>query len=380
MKEDNEMLDSAIDEALNAVEERSKSSEQEASTKKAETHDEPVGDESADETNEAEAQEETDLDQEASAENNQDEGQAIPEPETTVDAPAFWSAEEKAAFAKADPALRDIIKRRELAAQQHISRLNNEAKNGKGYEQRFYSDFESPEAANLHKAKLYAQGINDPIAELHRYRAWDKVLTSDPHAVISDLMRKNGFTPYDFTNEANYEPENQYQDPRVDEALRRAEAAEKAFQDFKAQQDQAKLAEVVNTYKSGKFDDGQPRERFMAIYAPQIDQAFMALGKNPNYQHLNDADRLHHATEYVRGQVNELHGIKSGVKKELPQKTREQIIQESKKAQAAASATTGAPNTASISASKRPRLRGKTDGERVGSAIDIALDRAYGMQ
>lgn len=377
MKEDNEMLDSAIDEALNELDERSKSSEQETSTKEVEAHDEPVGDESPDEPKEAQ---EEDLDQEANVENNQGDGEAEPQTATPpADAPTFWSAEEKAAFAKADPALKEIIKRRELAAQQHISRLTNEAKSGKGFEQRLNADLQSPEAIQMHRAKLAAQGIKDEVEELHRYRAWDRVLTSDPHAVISDLMRKNGFTPYDFANEANYEPENQYQDPRVDEAIKRAEAAEKAIEEYKEQQNQARFAEVVNTYKAGKFEDGEPRERFLAIYAPQIDSAFSTLRKHPNYQHLTEVEALDHATKYVRSQISQLHGIKFGAQS-APQKTREQIIQESKKAQAAASATTGAPNTASLSASKKPRLKGKTDGERVESAIDVALDRAYGMQ
>lgn len=381
MKEDHDMLDSAIDEAMVEVEKRSKSDEPQASAEDVPTPDESESTEPATETNEAE-EKETSLDQEASAETTQDsapETEAIEE--SKVDAPAFWSADEKAEFAKASPALREIIAKRELAAQQHISRLTNEARNGKGYESRFYADFESPEQIQLHKSKLAAAGISDPVAELHRYRAWDRVLESNPTAAIARLMKQNGLTPYDFTEEGAYQRENdQLNDPRVDEAIQRAEAAEARIKEFEEKQEQQRFSGIVNAYKSGTFSDGKPRAQFMAVYAPQITQAYESLSKLPDYQHLDEASRLHYATEYVRSQVNNLHGVSSEAPKKMepPKKTREQIIEESKKAAAAATSTVGAPATGTPVNEKRSRLKGKTDRERIGSAIDLAIDRAMG--
>lgn len=376
MKDDHELLDSALDSAIEELDTRSKSEAESVDTKDVPVTDGTSSSNEAPESKEAESKE-TDLDQE-SVETAEPEGtaEARPPANPPLAAPVHWSPERAAVFAKIPREGQEII----LAREQELERKLQQAttSGGRAFEQRIYSDFDSPEAVNLHRAKLHANGIADPIQELHRYRAWDRVLESDPYSAIQSLMQKNGFTPNDFLGGDVGQPENQYQDPRVEDALKRAEAAEKRIQDFEQKQETARLGSVVNAFKSGNFEDGTPRAKFVTVYAPQISQAYDTLAQNPDYQHLGEQDLLHYATEFVRSQVNELHGVKPAPKAP-PAKTREQIIAESKKAQAAATATTGAPNTVTL-ANKRSRLKGKNESERVGSAVDIALDRAYGVQ
>lgn len=309
-------------------------------------------------------------DQAASAETVAEEVQAEPVTEPEIPAPAFWSADEKALFAKAPREVQEVIARRELMLQQQISRAANGGKKAEEYEQRFYADFERPEAAQIHRDQMRAQGITDPIAELHRYRAWDRVFRGDIKTGISDLMRKNNLTPYDFTDEAQ-ESQAQYHDPRVDEIAAKAEAAERKLQELQeaqAQREQAQLVTFIETFKAGKDSWGQDRKEFATIYAPQIDAECTKLMSQG--QALDVA--LNQAYESVKAQVNQLHGIKKP--SPIAPKTTEQKIAEAKKAQAAASAQSGAPRTGM--ASQKPRLKGNNFNEKFDSAFNDAYERA----
>jgi hypothetical protein len=312
-------------------------------------------------------------DQEADAEIEQETAEEETLSAEPIKPPAFWTAERKKLFEKAPRELQEVISQRELELQQQISRAA-QGSNG-NYEKRFFEDFESPEAANLHKAKLKAQGINDPISELHRYRAWDRVLEADPHAVISDLMRKNGFTLNDFYNEANEVQEpNQYKDPRVEDALKRAEAAENAVKEWQSQQELNQKMSFINSFKEGLDSDGQKRKDFCELYSFQIDNAYQKA--KADYPMATEDQLLNHAYEQVKDGVKAFHGLNAQPKTQAPVKpvlTNEQRIANAKKAQSAASNSVGGPNTGTVS--QKPRLKGKNFSEKFDSAFEIAEAR-----
>lgn len=366
---DEQHEDIAVKEALESKEEKKKPSIRDMAKKalKAETSQKEV------QEKEEETEQVTDL--EANTDVEIEEEAHVEEPAAEpIKPPVFWSAERKKLFEKAAPELQKVIADRELELQQQISRAAREGSNG-SYEKRFYEDFESPEAANLHRAKLKAQGISDPIAELQRYRAWDRVVEADPLAVCADLLRKNGFSPHDLLNEANgvqREP-NQYQDPRVDEAIKRADAAEREIQEFKANQEIARKAHFVNSFKEGLDSTGQKRKDFCELYSFQIDQAFQ--NAKAEYPMATDEQLLDHAYESVKAAVSQFHGAPAAPKPEVkPQPTKEERIANAKKASAAASKSFGGPNTGTVS--QKPRLKGKNFSEKFDSAFEIAEARA----
>lgn len=353
--EDHDLIDSAMDKAIEKLD----TPEAEAPAKEVE---QPI--ESAP-SEEVEAPEEI-TDQVADVE-TQEAGATEESDSTPIELPTFWPAELKAAAAKAPKEFVDSFSKYDAQRAEWANRVANEAEKGKSYEKQFYADFETPEEAQMHRAKLKAQGVDNPIAELHRYRQWDRVLELDPHTVISDLMRKNGFTPYDFTGEEVENP-NQYQDPRVEDAIKRAEAAEKRIQEWEETQQKTVLQSKIDAFKDGVDSTGQVRRQFAELYAPQISNTYEAILKN--YPNVTSDDALNHAYEYVKGEVSKIHGVATPTK---PTKTKEQIIAESKKAQAAASSSEGAPNTGSVS--QKPRLRGKNFNEKLDNALDIAFER-----
>jgi hypothetical protein len=291
-----------------------------------------------------------------------------------VNAPTFWSAEEKALFSKAPAQLQQIIAAKDLAYQQHVSRVTNEASRGKDMEKRIYADLETPEAIERHRNELALNGIKDPIDELHRYRAWDRLLKSDVKAGLSDLMRKNGLSPYDFMDESG-----QYQevDPRVDQAARDAAEAKQALADMRAEntaREENAFRMEVESFTNGVDSNNQPRRAFAKMYAPQIAQTAGIIEKQ--WPSLSRQEILHHAYEYTMAEIRKSFGVSNVVQAPATPKQPEQVIAAAKKAQAAASSVTGAPST-TITAKKA--LKGDTFNQKLESAMDNA-EEAMGIR
>jgi DNA-binding transcriptional regulator GbsR (MarR family) len=322
-------------------------------------------------TEEADEPSEQVSDQTADVENNEApaEGTATAE-DAPIEVPTFWPAELKALAAEAKD--KELVKGFVSLYQQQEEwgrRNATEAEKAKSYEKRFYEDFEKPEAIEAHKAELRLQGVSDPIQELHRYRDWDRVFKTSPKAGIAALMQRNGLTPYDFTNEDLEDSQQSEEDSRYQQAIARAEAVEKKLEDFQVQQETAVLRSMVETFKAGKDSSGAVRKPFAEFYHREIDRAFNDL--KAEAPHLSHADALDHAYEFVKDQVQKLHG--TVLKAPAPQKTKEQLIAESKRAQAANTSMSGAPTTEMKS--QKPRLKGKDFNEKIENAFDMALER-----
>ncbi len=278
--------------------------------------------------------------------------------EPPIELPAFWSAEEKAALAKAPRELQAIIAQKEAQRSEWANRLANESERGKAFLNRLNSDFESPEMVQRHRAELALNGVKDEVEELHRYRAWDRLFKSDAKTAIADLMIKNGLSPHNFLEDADAPQATN--DPRVDQALNQVEELKQSLKQQQEAQQQAALAREIDAFKNGKDSFGQVRKPYAEMFSLGITQEVDRILKVQPEKSLPEA--LNEAYEKVMTQARSQFGINGKV---VPaQKSPEQIAAEAQKAKAAASSVTGAPSSGS--AKSRPRAK----------TIDEAIDRA----
>lgn len=277
--------------------------------------------------------------------------------DTPIDAPAFWPADKKEAFAKAPREVQKAFLEVDAQRNEWANRLANESERGKAIEKR------SKEVFEPHRLKLQANGISDPLQAAERLLAWNEIFESNPKVGIADLMRKNGLTPHDFFEDV---AENQYpSDPRIDEAIQNAQEAKQLAEEWKGkleeQQAQA-FQSQVEAFKSGVDTTGQQRKAYAEMYAPQISQAAEAIQKiQPN---MPIAEVLHHAYEFAVGEARKAFGVTGKAGQPTQPKEPQQIIAQARKASAASGSVTGAPSNGA--APLRPRAK----------SIDEAMDRA----
>lgn len=288
-----------------------------------------------------------------------------------IEAPDFWSAAEKQAFAKAPRDIQDVVARKEAQRNEWANRIATEARNGKEFEKRLYSDMSSQDEVQRHKAQLQLNGIRDEVEELHRYRAWDKLLLSDPETGIVDLIRKNnlGHRFQYVEDQGQYSPQSQT-DPRVDEALREAQEAKQQFTSWQESQEQAARSQELEAFKQGRDSTGNQRAVFVDTYAPQIAQAVKEI--RTQYPQISRSDALNHGYEFVLSEVRKLHGINSAPRAVAP--TRPQAPASAQKAKAAATGVTGAPANGNTS-TQRPRLKGDTFAQKIDAALDNVFEQ-----
>lgn len=288
-------------------------------------------------------------DQTASAETEVKIAEPKLEQSSTIPAPANWSTERKAVYSTASPELQKVITERELEFQQLYSRLANENQQIREEHNRLYDGWDAlKDQAELH-------GMKSPVDELNRYRAWDKIFKSSPREGIMDLMRKNGFIPYDFI-QGYEEPQNQT-DPEVEQLKKDLEEHKKFIESQKQEVEVRKQQEqfsIVDTFKKGKDSQGNVRESFVSLYAPQISQAAEVILKD--YPQLNLSQALEHAYEYVLDEARKAHNVQS------PTPQPAQVP--SKRALEAASSVSGAP------------VNGVAPRKPKAKTIDEAMDRA----
>jgi len=291
-----------------------------------------------------------------------------------IEAPPFWTAEEKEAFAKGDVgAIRQIVLNKEQQRVEWSNRIAAESEKGRNFQNRLYADFENnPEKIAKHKARMTVNGIKDEIEELHRYRAWDYNLQSDPIKHFTHLMRSSGITPEDLTQAFYGGGESapsaeQYEDPIARQALERAEKAEKAIEEWKTQQSMQVVNQELENFKSGTDSLGQVRRNFVDMYEPQIANALQAIQRvNPQ---MSKQEALNNAYEYVVGEVRKMFGMNTNTVKPVAKPA----TANAQKARAAASSVTGSP--ASGVMAPRPRLKGNNFSEIADNAIDNAMER-----
>lgn len=286
-----------------------------------------------------------------------------------IEIPAFLPAETKALLAEANPALRQKIVAAYNQQEQTTRRALSESGQLKAEKARVDEVF-AP-----HRTRLQAQGVKD-IADLaSRALAWDELITKDPKAFVIAQMKQNGITPQDLMQEdAGYDPGQQVNDPRVDEALEAAKQAKEQFESFQLEQQRTVLTQELESFKQGKDSSGVTRKAFVEMFEPQIAETIKLIKSDPQYNHLSRQDVMHHAYEYVVSNAR-ASGFQfvTPAQKAAPL-TNEQVIANANKQKAAASSVKGAP--ASGTSKPRPRLKGDSFEEKLNSAMDIAESRS----
>lgn len=297
----------------------------------------------------------TDITEDQAVENVEEQEVQEPEAEVSdaapIEPPVFWSAEDKAAFAKAPKDVQGAISRYEAQRNEWANRINSETAEARTVKKQLDDVFEP------YKLKYQANGLKTPIEVTERLLAWNEVFEKDVKTGIVDLMRKNGLSPADLMNEDQGQFDQP--DPQIAEALSQAQAARQAAEELKQQleqQQQSTLKASIDQWKTGADSTGQPRKAFAEMYSFQIDQAAAVISKNNPTMPILDV--LSSAYEYVLTEARKVHGVNG-----LPKPVAKQAVSVAK-AKAAASGVTGGPS----SGTNAPRPRART--------LDEALDRA----
>ncbi len=366
-KSDNDMLDAALDAAEEKLAADPKDEPKEEAVEKEEAPE-------VEETPSEDAPKEQISDQEPSEEVSEEPTEVVEQ--SSLPAPAHWTAKTKALFSKAPPELQQALVEEAKLQQQHMGRLGNETNRAKQWETRVNSNFGSPEDLNKHRAIMRANGVTDEVEELHRYRAWNEVLSQDPLTAVRTWIVQHGITPEELNGES-FGDENQgssvNQDPRIDELSSKFEQLEKEKQESVRRSEEEKFAGVVNTWKSGNDRYGKPRSEFSKLYAPQIDQRWQEVLRQAAEvgEELTIDESLNRAFNDVQDSIYKAHGINPIVQK---QQSKEELIAKSKKLNAIASKASGAPRTDVIA--QKPKKTYKNDKEWVEAAMQRAEGRA----
>jgi len=287
----------------------------------------------------------------------------------STEASAFWPAALKEAIAKGTK--EDVVKHFAALDQQRNEwaySKEREGAEGKAIKQKFSETF--PQEVVDHMYTHY--GIKDPFEATGRLLAWNKVIENDPRGAIISLMQKNRITLEELAN-GDFESEEDIADSRIAEIQAKAEAAEARVAEMESRQQQEKLLSEVNTFKNGVDEYGNVRAKFCETYAPQIDQVAKQAQElaTQNGYNASLTEILDYAYKAVYQQISDLHGIKPGQPRQAV--SQEQVIANAKKANAAASKSSGAP--ISGQATQKTRLKGKTFEDKLTEAVDISLDQ-----
>lgn len=287
-----------------------------------------------------------------------------------IEIPAFLSAETKALLAEATPALRKKMISEYEQRENTTRRALQESSSLKAERARV------EEVVKPHSTRLRAMGIKETADIVDRALAWDELITKDPRSFIIAQMKQNGISPQDLLEDGVVDTgASQYQDPRVDEALEAARAAKEQLENFQLEQQRTVLSQELETFKSGKDARGATRKAFVEMFQPQIAETIKQIKANPEFSHLDRGQVLHEAYEYVVQ-----NALSSGFQfvtpaQPKPAPTKEEIAKTTAKQQAASGSVRGAP--ASGTSTPRPKLKGKDFNEKLESALDIGMSRAY---
>lgn len=283
-----------------------------------------------------------------------------------VSDPPFWSSEEKKLLAPASRELQEIVARKAEQAQEWVNRMTSESQQGREIARK------TSEVFAPHQQQLKEQGIYDmpgAIGLMGNMLGWNKLFKEDPRTAISELMRQANLTPQHFLGDGTQqEDQTGYSnDPRVEQALADAQEAKELAEEYRRQVEQTKTQSIeteINQFRNGTDSQGNNREQFSRLYAPQISTVYSEIiARNPGLPLTHALDQ---AYETVLSQARAAHGVK------IPAQTQPGVRApaQAKKAQAAASSIHGAPSSGVGS--------GRKKAVNIDEAIDASLD-AHGF-
>ncbi len=279
--------------------------------------------------------------------------------------PQFWSAKMRAAAeSTSDKALVKAMIEHDAQREETIRRAHSEAQSSKALIEKLNADFETPEELQKHRAERAFVGIKDDADELHRYRAWDKLLKNDVPTALVDLMRKNNLTPEHLSglfygNAQAPTPQQQF-DP--EEARRIAsETAQSEFQKFQQESMQKAVQSDIAQFLNEKDSYGNVRMPFFQMHRQVVEDAAKVIEKD--YPNLSPREVVHHAYEYAITEARKAYGITA-------QPAQTKAVADPVKARNASGSVSGSPSLGV--APQRSRFK----SEKFADKIEEAYSRA----
>lgn len=140
-----------------------------------------------------------------------------------VNAPHFWSPENKALFSRADPGLQKAITGEVQKIEEWARGIAQEAKGAVEFQGQLNQVFEP------YSTKFRKIGAT-PLQVVDRLMAWQDELDLNPAGAIRKLLASYNLSPEHLMAMAEGDPYEQYADPRVDEAQKRIDELESQIQ------------------------------------------------------------------------------------------------------------------------------------------------------
>lgn len=220
------------------------------------------------------------------------------QPSVIEDAPNFWKPEDKAAWAKVPPEIRSTLKKYEDGRNTALARYKQviNDKIGQWADTSFDAVFPQERLRSLQmEGKTPAQAT----AGLW---AWNDYLEENPHEAILEMMDRYEMSPEDLYNYRQnngipqYQQQQQFQDPRVDQLIQQNEQAQQAIQT-------AQLKAQLDAFGSEQ-QNGKALRPYWNDVKPYIQSILpLVYAENPSY---TDYEALHAAYEraaYANPQV-----------------------------------------------------------------------------
>lgn len=260
-----------------------------------------------------------------------------------IPAPQFWEAPDRAAFDKLSYEAKELIAKNEHRTRTWASSIAQEVAETR----RFHKDLEGVFAPHENLLKL---NKTEPLTAIDNLLTNAALMEENPIMMLTRYMRQYGLTPQHFINGGGqmspeqwngYQPQEEYQDPRAEEALNGVKAIqerlERQSQELEAQKQRALQAEI-ESFRGETDTNGNPLRPYFDFYRPQLGAVVEKLEAEKPW--LSPRQILNEAYTKVIGEVEEKF-----VKPRLPNgqfaSTDQKVVTQSRKAEAAAGSLSG---------------------------------------
>lgn len=197
---------------------------------------------------------------------------------SNVPAPASWSAEEKAQFAKFPPEAQRAVARREAERDKALRVSQDET----AQVRQRYGDFDR--AATAHTQRLAVKG-ETPTAAAARLLAIDAAFDADPAGTLKELARQRGINLSTLGNQNATAEADPFADPAAAKANERVSALEQQIENDKRTRAQAEYRQnesIVNNFADEKDAQGNLKRPFYhEVEADVADHIKRIRGANP---------------------------------------------------------------------------------------------------
>lgn len=217
----------------------------------------------------------------------QKEDLKVTPPTPLEDAPTFWKAEDKVAWAKVPPEIRSVLKKYEDSRNAALARYKQVINDKVGQ----WADASFDEVFPQERMRALQIEGKTPAQATQGLWAWNDYLEQSPHEAILEMMDRYELTPEDLYNHRMGNPiqaqQQTFQDPRVDELIQQN-------QQFQQQQEASKIKNALDAFGNEQAN-GKPLRPYWNDVKPYIKSILpLVYQENPSY---TDYEALHAAYE-----------------------------------------------------------------------------------